>query len=183
MRKGSRLVARISSSGQALSSASASAAHPSTRCSQLSRTKSVFLVSRCSTSTSVSERSGTSRTPSAEARAPGTSLGSESEASSTHHTPSSKLSIRSWATARANRVLPHPPGPPSVTRRASPPSNRSTRATSLSRPTKLLSCQRQVVGGALLWGGAPGGRLPGSRSTLRSFVLRRSPSEAASRGE
>ena len=146
IRKGSRLVARIFSSGQVLSSVSARSAHASTRCSQLSRIRSALRPFRCSTSASVGERSGASRTPSAAAVARTTSSGSESGASSTHHTPLSNSSTISCAIARASRVLPAPPGPRSVRRRRSE-SSPSTSAISLSRPTKLLGSSGKLSSG------------------------------------
>ena len=112
----SRLVARTRSSRQERSNRSDSMAQASTRCSQLSNTRSTLRPCRCAASFSVSGWPGTSRTPSACATAWGTRSGSESGASSISHTPSSKEAATPMATARARRVLPDPPGPVSVTR-------------------------------------------------------------------
>ena len=58
---------------------------------------------------------------------------SESEARATHHAPSLRSIASSEATTKASRVLPHPPGPVSVSRRESV-SRSLTSATSRSRP-------------------------------------------------
>jgi len=116
------------------------------RCSQLSKTKSVFLGLRCSRSISVSERPGASRTSSAEATACGTRSGSESEANSTSHSPSSNPSTRSLATSSASRVLPQPPGPVSVSKRVAA-SSFLTSVISCSRPTKLVSWSGRLLEG------------------------------------
>jgi hypothetical protein len=67
---------------------STSLAQASIRCSQLSKTSNTRLVRKKSTSASVNGRSGCSRRPRAAATAPGTRSPSESDASSTSHTPS-----------------------------------------------------------------------------------------------
>jgi hypothetical protein len=85
---------------------------------------------------------------------------SASEPSSTSHTPSSNPSTTSLAAAKASLVLPHPPGPVSVSKRLSS-SNHFTSAISFSLPTKLLSSSGR------LWGGRSGVR--GALSTARSF--------------
>jgi hypothetical protein len=103
---------------------------------------------------SVSGRAACSRTPRVEATAWGTREESASDASSTSHTPSSNTSTSSPAATTASLVLPHPPGPVSVSKRLFS-SNRSTSASSFSRPTKLesssgkLSDRRSEVRGAL----------------------------------
>jgi hypothetical protein len=100
---------------QARSKASARTAQASTTCSQLSRTKRISRSLRSSAIASVGERPGISRMLRTLATAWGTSQGSETGASSTHYTPSSKRAVASSATAEARRVLPMPPGPVSVT--------------------------------------------------------------------
>src|SRR5215208_2456292 len=186
MPKGSWLVARIFKPGQVRNKASASAAQASMRCSQLSRTRSRSLVSRCARSTSLAGRPGASRTPTAEATACGTRSGSESGASSTHHTPSSKQSTISVASTRAKRVLPEPPAPVRVSRRVLSANTPLSSAISRSRPTKLVSCRgRLFFGGGLdpcprgksmSWPLSSGGALPdgcvgsGIASLLPTFL-------------
>ena len=145
MPRGSRLVARIRAPGTPAAGSRRARRTLPRGARSCPEPVGLFLDFRCSTSTSVSERSATSRTPSAEASAPGTSLGSESEASSTHHTPSSNPSTRSCATAKANRVLPHPPGPQSVARRVA--DQFFSIASSRSRPTKLVNSSGRLFGG------------------------------------
>ena len=109
-RNGSRLVARMRSSGQARSSASASSAHASIRCSQLSSTRSAFaalqmlherLGRRAVRRLAHAQRRATART---------TSSGSERGASSTNHTPPSNSSTRSLAHRQGQARLARPPG-------------------------------------------------------------------------
>lgn len=135
--RGSRLVASKRRPGQACRRTSARGAHPSKRCSQLSRTSNVSLGPRYSTSSSVVVRPGDSVTLRAEATLRGTRFASESDERSTHHTLSPKDPARSPATLRASRVFPEPPAPTSVSRRACPRSP-TTSASSRSRPTKLV---------------------------------------------
>ena len=108
--KASRLVARITRPAQERSSVPASSAHAPTRCSQLSRTRRISSPPRSSAIASVRERPGTSGTFRTLATACGARSGSETEASSANHAPSSKPSATSKATAEARRVLPVPPG-------------------------------------------------------------------------
>jgi hypothetical protein len=135
--RGSRLVASKRRPGQARRRTSARGAHPSSTCSQLSRTTSVSLGPRYSTSSSALVRPGDSATPRAEATLLGTRSASESDARSTHGTPSPKDPPMSSATLRASRVFPEPPAPTRVRRRTRPRSL-STSASSRSRPTKLV---------------------------------------------
>ena len=83
-------------------------------------------------------RPGSGRTPSACATAAPTRRSSANDARSTHPTPTEGRSSRSAANSSASRVLPQPPGPVSVTRRACPSTARNW-ASSRSRPTKLVN--------------------------------------------
>jgi hypothetical protein len=142
MRRGCLLVARIRSRGQAARTWPASAAAASMTCSQLSRISTSSRSASASARRSSGSRPGPaarramtgSRTPSASSTADGTSAGSVTRASGTNHAAASS---RPGASV-ASRVLPTPPGPVRVTRRAA---RRvfSTRAMSSSRPTKLVS--------------------------------------------
>ncbi len=96
-------------------------------------------------SASAGETPGCWRIPRTEATAWGTRSGSESGASSTSHTPSSYSSTNAEATARARRVLPEPPGPVSVSKRASA-SRPSTSEISRSRPTRPVSWRGRLLG-------------------------------------
>ena len=163
MPSGSLLVATICRRGLLASSASARWAHASMRCSQLSRTSRACASARPSSSRVRASRlvircepSGSrrdSRSPIEPRTAFGTSAASVTEASSTIQIPSGRLpsggppaaSSRSpLATSAASRVLPAPPGPTRVTRRPASIVLR-TRATSSSRPTKLVSGARRFV--------------------------------------
>ena len=115
---GSRLVARIWSFGHSRSSRSASAAHGSRRCSQLSNTSSTCALRSASASASEIDRSAVSRTPMAAPTRCGTSAASVTCASSTSHTPSGYCSTTRLATSIASRVLPDPPTPVRVIKRA-----------------------------------------------------------------
>ena len=72
---------------------------------------------------------------------------SASHARSTHQTPPEVRSTRSAASSSASRVLPQPPGPLRVTRRACLSTSCSW-ANSLSRPTKLVSATGRPRAGA-----------------------------------
>ena len=69
--------------------------------------------------TSPISRPACSATPSALAVVAGTTAGSRSAASGTHHNPSGNSSAASATACSASRVFPVPPGPVSVTRRTS----------------------------------------------------------------
>lgn len=90
---------------------------------------------RYASSVSSSGRLGVSCTPSAWATALATSDGSLSGASSTSHTPSPEPSNMSAPACTAQRVLPAPPVPTSVTS--------GDRATSRCSPTRLRGPRRR----------------------------------------
>ena len=143
----SRLVASTRTPGQPRRRASARRAAASTRCSQLSSTRSRRLGRSASESVAARGRPASSRTPRAAATAWGARAGSARGASSTSHTPSGYAGSTSAAARRARRVLPTPPAPVSVTRRWAP-SSAATAASSRSRPTKLVSCRGRLFGSA-----------------------------------
>ena len=94
-------------------------------------------------SPSVSDRlrSRWSRMPRVAAMVGTTMSGRSRPARSTHQTPSTRHPS-SMAACRASRVFPQPPTPRSVTRRAVA-NEATTAASSVSRPTKLVSDSRQ----------------------------------------
>ena len=110
-------VARTDTSGHDRNKVSVSSAHAVTRCSQLSRTSKARRVRRASTSTPMSGRPGSSRTPTASAVRATTSSVSLTGASSTSQTSDPESSTSSAAACKARRVLPAPPDPVKVTRR------------------------------------------------------------------
>ena len=137
-RSGSRLVASSRSSAEAVSSRWHSQAHSSSRCSQLSSTRTSDRERRASPSVSMSGRFFSSVTPTTVATRETTRSGLETSDSSAYRAPSGNSAATLASTRSASRVLPMPPGPVSVTIR---PSNTSLRTStsSCSRPTKLLS--------------------------------------------
>jgi len=84
-----------------------------------------------------------SRTSRTAATAAATRPGSEVEASSTSHTPSGRSGSSSRPARSARRVLPHPPGPVSVSNAAERCSS-TMRASSSSRPTKEVSSRGRL---------------------------------------
>ena len=103
-----------------------------------------------------------SRTPIARAIALGTSSGSATGASPTRWT--GRSSAARAATSSASRLLPAPPGPVIVTRRASgSPSRRSTRASASLRPTSRWCSAGRLVAESVLSGGKSS-RRPGATS-------------------
>ncbi len=123
---GSRLVAKIVNLGHAPSSAAISAAHASSRCSQLSSTTSVCRSPMNRTRVSTVERPGWSGNPSARADVAGTSAGSVIGARSTYQTPPGYWPPAT-AISSARRVLPTPPAPVRVTSRLTASSRRTLR--------------------------------------------------------
>ena len=113
-----RLVARIATPGQRANSSSRSRA-ASTTCSRLSRMSSHRSSPRCSTRACSGESVPARSAPTARAMPASTCSGSVTAASGTNTVPASKRSRNRSPTANANRVLPIPPGPVSVTRRTS----------------------------------------------------------------
>jgi hypothetical protein len=174
MSSDSRLVARMMTPGQARSSQSASRAHDSTRCSQLSQSSSRRLDWSESASDWRSGRSASSRTPRTPATACVTRAGSASAASSVSHAPSGNPSSASAATWRARRVLPAPPVPVSVKSRV-PPSRARASRISASRPTNDVSWAGRLCAKASRErnGGKPSAR-PGARSAKTSWGWARS---------
>ena len=114
------------------------------RCSQLSSTNSESLgrgvPRRCSRSRSrrvaAARRAWSRGHPEPGSRPP--------RPSSQNHAPSGKFGSKSAAVCSARRVLPTPPTPVSVTSRTSRAPRPCRRAS--SRPTKVVSCVRQVAG-------------------------------------
>jgi hypothetical protein len=88
---------------------------------------------------------GTSGRPRAWLTASGTKAGSESVASSTQQPRSSNRSMTPRAASRARRVLPTPPGPVSVSRRAELSSLRTVERASFW-PTKLVMGRGRFIG-------------------------------------
>src|SRR5215212_785791 len=133
----SRLVASTRKREQELSSAAVRRAAASIRCSQLSSTRSISLSPKASSRLSRRGRPGCSCTPKVPATTWGTSAPSDSDSSSTSHTPSWYVPTRSLATSKASRVLPQPPVPVRV---KSPviASIPLTSTISRSRPTKVV---------------------------------------------
>ena len=145
MWSGSRLVASTVRSGHERSSSSARRAHESIRCSQLSSTSKSRRGASCIARAVAPGCPARSWRPSASATASGTSDWSASGARSTSQTPSGKPRSLPDAASMASRVLPHPPGPVSVTSRLRS-SRRHTSVSSRSRPTKLVSLRGRLCG-------------------------------------
>ena len=74
-----------------------------------------------------------------------TSAGSRRASSPTQKTPALYSVTIEAAVSMARRVLPEPPGPVSVTRRAPPATRASTSSSSRSRPTKELAGRGRLV--------------------------------------
>jgi len=134
----SREVARIVSEGQHRNSCSASPAHRSTTCSQLSRTSSTFCEARCRQTAATASSPGDSGAPTAVPTIAGRSLGSTSVSRPTQRTPPVNSGWYRSATASASRVFPHPPVPTIVSSRARGISVASV-SSSACRPIRLLS--------------------------------------------
>ena len=164
--------------------ASSTTAQASTRCSQLSSTRTP--VSDSASSASPVRGSGPGSNPMASATACATRSGFRNGASSAVHTPSPRRAAAS-ATSVSSRVLPTPPGPVTV---ISPSTSSHLRSPSSSsaRPTnRVVGSARSRMSGATSHGssagtrstpppavrclGAPGGR--GTASPLRSGRRRR----------
>ena len=128
MSRGERLVARIVGCWQAPRICTSQCAAASSRCSQLSTTRS--------TGRSAGELSSAlnESNPSCAARAPGTPASSSTRVRSTYPVPIENIGATVTAPARASAVLPTPPGPTTVTSRLV--RNRSSSScSSRSRPT------------------------------------------------
>ena len=126
---GSRLVANTRTPGFEPSSPATSSAIPGRRCSQLSINSTIERSARASRTRSITSSSGSTSTPNAETRAPGTCPTSPSGARSTKYGPDSYRPAVCPATSTARVVLPIPPVPTSVTSRWSAHSS-STAASS-----------------------------------------------------
>ncbi len=113
----SRLVAKILTVADCPRMASTRSAAASSRCSQLSNTRSRTLPSSAAATDSVRVLPGCWVMPSTAATASGTAAGSVTAASSKSHTPSGNSSVSCAATSSASRVLPTPPTPVKVTSR------------------------------------------------------------------
>ena len=134
----SLLVVRMRTRGQCPASMATTRAADARTCSQLSSTISSSRSASARTTPAIGFAASRSGTPSVSAMVEGTSAGSVSEASSTSQAPSPNLSAASVAALRASRVLPHPPGPVSVTTRAVRRPSR-TAAICGPRPTSELT--------------------------------------------
>ena len=143
----SRLDARMRTPGQPRRIASASRHTSSSRCSQLSNTRSCDLARRNSTMLCSSVAPAIGTTPRVDATTWVRASASVAAASSQNQAPWVKRGSSSAATWRESRVLPTPPTPVSVTRRFAS-SAVATAASSASRPTNDV-----------VWSG----RLPGER--------------------
>ncbi len=142
----SRIVARIwRTPGQSRRRPSASPPTGSTRCSQLSSTRTSSRVRSASRMLAVSDVAGRGNTPSVVATTCASSSSSRAVASSHSHAPSWKRDAMSRATWIAMRLFPTPPTPVTVTNRdarsASPIASRST-----ARPTSDVSCPGRLPG-------------------------------------
>jgi hypothetical protein len=118
VRSGCWLVVRIRRSGHLSSSVFASTAQASRTCSQLSNTNSSRRSASRSQSAASDEPVACSWSPRAATTDCPTRPSSFTFASSTSHTPSVNARRTSAAARTANRVLPTPPTPVSVTSRA-----------------------------------------------------------------
>src|SRR5215208_3526746 len=182
----SRLVASTRKREQELSSATVMRAAASIRCSQLSSTRSISLSPKASSRLSRRGRPGCSCTPKVPATTWGTSTPSDSDSSSTSHTPFWYVPIRSLATSKASRVLPQPPVPVRV---KSPviASILLTSTISRSRPTKFVlgsgrlclpACNGSLRGGAACWAGW---NMPAAFLSRKAWVM--APGAVPSRPE
>ena len=163
MPSGSRLVASNAIFGQLRSSASASLAHTSMTCSQLSSSTSRARRPIASASAAITGRSGSTLTPSTLATVTATRSWSCSGARSANQTPSPEPSSSPAATWSPRRVLPAPPEPVSVTRRELV-IRRRTSASSASRPMKLDTCTGRLFSSLGLSSDASGGKAVGRPS-------------------
>jgi len=170
MPSGSRLVASRWTRGQRRKIASAILAQASIRCSQLSSTIRMSCGTRASSSVSTTPRPGGPVIPSAAEMAGATASASVTAASSTSQTPSPVPSSNSAATCRPSRVLPVPPAPVRVTRRADPASVR-TSASSVSRPMNAVGWAGRLFSSAGLPSERSGGK-PAGRPTAFSWKIR-----------
>ncbi len=147
---GCLLVARMMTPGAARRTVSASAAHASTRCSQVSRMSSSSRsrmkpssVSSCDPWSASALDSSASVSPAATVYM--SSPGSRTPDSSIRRTPSRKPAAASLATRTASRVLPTPPVPLMVTSRDSRSRSRAL-ASSATRPTNPDVCGGSMPG-------------------------------------
>ena len=163
MPSGSRLVASSVMFGQLRSRASASLAHASITCSQLSSSTSRARRPIASTSVLSGGWSGSALMPSTLATVTATRSWSCSGARSANQTPSPEPSSRPAATWSPRRVLPAPPEPVSVTRREAVIRWR-TSASSVSRPMKLDTCAGRLFSSFGLSSDASGGKAAGRPS-------------------
>ena len=135
MLRGMRLVASTVSLGQSASRRE-TVVRASTTCSRLSSTSSTARSRRCATRRS-SGSSVPPTAPTAVAISEATRSGSLIVSRGTKKAPPSKRGATAAATSMESRVLPVPPGPVSVTRRALA-RRRETASTSV-RPTKEVT--------------------------------------------
>ena len=164
-----RLVTSTDSCGLPASSRSSSPGSPSSRCSQLSRTSSVFRGASQPSTVSSLDRPWRSPRPSAAAIAGPAMAGSVTGTRSTYHAPSAYRPATSVTTLSASRVLPTPPGPTAVTSRCAASAAASS-ARSATRPTNEVSGEGS--GTATVGGADPAGRraAAAAASARRSFT-------------
>ena len=157
--RASRAVARITSRRQDRCRTPASAAAPSSRCSQLSSTSSSSLLRKNSTSVSRVPWPSRAVTENSAATASSTPAGSRIGASSHSHAPSANRPAAWAAACNASRVLPTPPGPVRVTTRAWP-SAAAVCSSSRARPTNELTGNGRllVLSASVTIGGKSAGR-------------------------
>ena len=175
----SRLVARIRRLKHVFSSASASLAQASSRCSQLSKTRRRRLERRRSTRVSINARLGCSGMRRALAVSWVTKSASDAGANSTSQTPSGYSASKSAATCSASRVLPQPPAPVRVNNLVSARSC-LTSIISASRPMKLDNCAGKLLRCNRF---LPRVKIALRRARIGSRRSRRSTSSASSRAD
>ena len=144
-RKGARLVARTTRSGQRATRSASTGAAP-VSCSRLSSTTITRRPWRCETSARTGSATSSGR-PSAAVTRGRTSPGSRTAARSTNTAPPGKADASRRRTSVARRVLPTPPGPVMVTRRCAPDCTRARSSSiSASRPMSGVDGISTVAG-------------------------------------
>ena len=129
-----RLVTKKCTPG-ALASRSSTSGAAAVTFSKLSSRISACMLARYDFRLATGSAPAASRMPSACATVGATRAGSRTPERSTNHAPSRKAVSHRAATSIASRLLPMPPGPVSVSRRAGPETSPHTSSASSSRPT------------------------------------------------
>lgn len=155
-RSRSRLVVRMRSSGAAASQAEMAADAPRTTCSRLSR-----ISRRGPALARTPGRRSIAETPSVDATALRTSSSSRASARGQSQTGRRCAAFQAAPARTASRVLPAPPGPTTVTRRAMPRRS-ATSSSSRCRPRKGVDPAGRLCGAD---GGELGGVGAGASST------------------